>query len=478
MQFRLREVDPDGKFIPQLKLELLAQVFPREAVQAVLQATGAVTQRQRKLNLEMTLWLVLGMNLFAHSPMEHVLEKLAHGLRLLWPHDEERQALLPGKGAIGYRRRQLGVRPLRALFRQCCRPLATSRTRGAFLGGLRLMGIDGHTQDVPDTPQNAAAFGRPTSQRGDSAFPQVRCVSLCELGTHCLVDTTFWPCRVGEHRGAYRLLRSVAAGMLLLWDAGLHSYALVRGARRRGAQVLSRLPADVQPERVQRLPDGSFLARLPATARAARRRGEHLLVRVLEYTFVDPQAPGYQQRYRLVTTLLNYERFPARKLAASYHERWEVELVIDEQDTHQLGQHHPASPLRSRTPRGVIQELYGLMLAHYAVRCLMHEAALLAEEDPDRLSFTHALRVIQDSLPDFEIAAPELVPGLCRRLLRDLAQRLLPEREPRQAPRVVRRKVIKWPLKRLAHQWWPQPSRPAWAAIELRDWSGGAPALI
>ena len=478
MRFRLRELAPEGKFLPQLKLDLLAQVFPREGVQAVLHATGAVTPRHRKLNLEIVLWLVIGMNLFAHSPLEHVLEKLMHGLRLLWPDEEERRTLLPRKSAISYRRSQLGVRPVRALFHQCCRPMATAQTRGAFLFGLRLMGIDGHTQDVLDTPENAAVFGRPGSQRGASAFPQVRCVSLCELGTHCLVDTTFWPSGTGEHRGAHRLLRSVTAKMLLLWDAGLHSYALVRGARRRRAHVLGRLPQDVRPERVRRLPDGSFLAKLWATDRAGRRRGEHQLVRIIEYTFTDPQAPGYRQRYRLLTTLLNPRRFPASLLAGTYHERWEHELVIDEQDTHQLEQHHPASPLRSRTPRGVIQELYGLMLAHYAVRCLMHEAALQADEDPDRLSFSHALRVIQDSLPDFEIAAPELLPGLCRRLLRELADPLLPEREPRSEPRVVRRKVIKWPLKRLEHQRWPQPTRPFWQAIELRDWGGGVAVCI
>ena len=477
MRFRVPEVDPDGKFIPQLKLELLTQVFPRETVRAVLHEAGALTPRQRKLNLEVTLWLVIGMNLYAHLALEHVLDKLAHGLRLLWPSDAHRRHLLPRKSAISYRRQQLGVRPLRRLYRQLCQPMATPETRGAFLGGLRLMALDSHVQDVPDTPENAAVFGRATTDRGDSAFPQVLCVSLCELGTHSLIDTGFWPLAVGEDRGAARLLRSVTPGMLVLWDRGLHSFDLLRGVRRRQAHALSRCPATVHPERVQRLPDGSFLAKLSPGEAKRRRRGEHLLVRVIDYTFTDPQNPGYQRRYRLVTTLLNWERYPAALLAGTYHERWEIELVIDEQDTHQLGQHHPASPLRSRTPRGVIQELYGLMLAHYAVRFLMHEAALRAAEDPDRLSFTHALRVIQDSLPDFEIAAPELLPGLVCRLLRDLTDRLLPEREPRSAPRAVRRKVIKWPLKRLEHYRWPQPTRPAWKAIQLLDW-GDAAALI
>jgi hypothetical protein len=474
VRFKVRDLDPDGKFIPQLHLAGLARVFPRDAVQAVLREVGCITQRQRKLNLEMTFWLVIGMNLYAQTPLDHVLDQLSHGLRLLWPEDASRRALLPGKSAIAYRRAQLGVRPVRRLFHQLCRPMATPKTRGAWLGGLRLMGMDSHVQDLPDTPENAAVFGRTRSARGDSAFPQVRCVSLCELGTHSLVDTTFWPIQVGEDRGARRLLRSVTEGMLVCWERGLHSYELCQSVRKRGAHFLSRLPGSLQLERVRRLPDGSSLAKLAPPDRSRRRTDEPLLVRIIEYTLEDPQRSEPGKRSRLITSLLDHQRFPARTVAGTYHERWEIELVIDEQDTHQLAQHQPASPLRSRTPRGVIQELYGLMLAHYAVRFLMHEAALQADADPDRLSFTHALLVIQASLSDFEIAAPELLPGLTRRLLRDLAQPLLPERELRVEPRAVRRKVIKWPLKRLEHYRWPQPTRWFGDAIRLLDGEGRA----
>jgi hypothetical protein len=476
MRFRVRHLDPDGKFVSQLRLELLAQIFPREAVVGVLADCGCRTRRQRKLNLEVTLWLVIGMSLYAQAPIDYVLEKLAHGLRLLWPHEDRRRAVLPSSPAICYRRSQLGVRPVRQLFHRLCQPIGTAQTRGAFLFSLRLMAIDGHTQDVPDTPQNAAVFGRSTTDRGDSAYPQVRCVSLCELGTHAIVDTSFWPARTGEERGAWRLLRSVTVGMLLLWDRGFHDYELLAAVLRRGAHALGRLPDHVKPERVRRLPDGTWLVKLFPYNGKRRRRGEHRVVRLIEYTLDDPQLPGYLTRYRLVTTLLCPEQFPAHDLACTYHERWEIELVIDEQDTHQLGQHHPASPLRSRKPRGVIQELYGLMLAHYAVRALMHRAALAADEDPDRLSFVGALRIIQDSVADFEMAAPKLVPQLCLRLLRDLADALLPERVPRVEPRVVKRKVIKWPLKRDQHRRSPQPTRPFWKAVRLLDWQG-APVI-
>lgn len=474
MQFSVRDLDPNGKFLPQLKLELLAQVFPREVVQGVLREVGCVTQRQRKLNLEVVLWLVIGMNLYAQAPLQAVLDHLTHGLRLLWPDDAERQHLLPRKHAITYRRYPLGVRPLRVLFQRCCRPLATSQTRGAFLGDLRLVALDSHTEEVPDTPENAAAFGRHRSDRGESAYPEVLCVTLCECGTHALLAASFWPRHTGEGKGARRLVRSLTAEMLVLWDRGFHDYALLTAVRERGAHVLARLSNTLRPEKVERLPDGSFLAKLWPTARQGRPKGEYLLVRIIEYTLDDPQLPGHGQRYRLLTTLLDPVRYPAHTLVCTYHERWEIELTIDELDTHQLKQRRPAAPLRSRKPRGVIQELYGLLLAHYAVRSLMHAAAVEIDEAPDRLSFTHALRVLQASVADFEIAAPELIGGLCRRLLRDLTQPLLPERELRSEPRVVRRKIIRWPLKRLEHYRWPQPSRPFWVAVTLTDWGGAA----
>jgi hypothetical protein len=213
-----------------------------------------------------------------------------------------------------------------------------------------LMAFDGYTEDLPDTPENARAFGRPTTDRGASAYPQVRCVVLCELGTHCIVDASFSPLSRGEEGSAWRLCRSLTEGMLLLWDRGFHAYALLRRVREQGAHVLGRLPAHVELQRVRQLADGSWLARLPDPDRTRRRQGEHLLVRLIEYTFNDPALPGHGQRYRLVTTLLEPEPYSADALACLYHERWEVELVIDEQETHQLQQHLPASPLRSRKP--------------------------------------------------------------------------------------------------------------------------------
>jgi hypothetical protein len=457
MQFTTRAVDPTQPFALQVRPELLTRIIPAAAIDAVFEELGLRTRRVRKLTLQLLVWLVIAMNLFATVALEDALEQLLHGLHLLWPDEDGYLRAMPQKSAITYRRYQLGVRPVQRLFRRVCRPLALRETPGAFLGSLRSMAIDGHLPDVPDTPANAAVFGRPRTERGESAFPQVLCVSLCECGTHALVDTSFWPCHAGEHRGAQRLLRSVTPEMLVLVDRGIYSYDLVGGVRERGAQLLARISAKVQPERLRRLPDGSWLARIRPGRGKPRRAGEEpQCVRLIEYTLTDPQLTGHGQVHRLVTTLLDPEEFSALTLVCAYHERWEFELVVDEQDTHQLRQHHPSSPLRSRKPAGVIQELYGLMLAHYVVRALMHEAAVLAEEDPDRVSFVHALRVIKEAVPDFEIAAPDLLEGLFRRLLRELTRTALPDRQPRAEPRCVRRKVIKWPVKRPHHYRWPQ----------------------
>lgn len=467
MRLRLRHLDPDGKFAPHLKLAALTRLLSPAVVADCVAAAEVRTVRERKLSLEALVWVVLAMCLFAELSVTDVFERLSAGLRFLWSDDATRATLIPTKGALCQRRYQLRARPLARLFARVCHPLATRRTPGAFLFDFRLMAIDSHFEDVPDTAANDRCFGRCRSQRGDSAFPQVLVLSLCELGTHAVVAVNFWPAHASEHRGLRRLLAAVTPEMLVLADRGLYEYGLIEGVQARGGHVLLRLPAVVKPRFVRHLTDGSALVQIPHPYRPRRKRGEHLLVRRITYTLTDPQAPGYGETYTLITTLLDPKVYPAHALACAYHERWEIELMIDEQDTHQLGQHLPASPLRSRKPVGVIQELYALQIAHYAIRFLMYEAALQAQVDPDRLSFTHALHVIQEATWQFQIVAPELLPGLYRRLLEDLARECLPEREPRAQPRAVKRKVIKWPLKRLEHRRWRQPTRPFEVSVRL-----------
>jgi hypothetical protein len=450
--FKLREIEAESKFCHELTLEAIAQAVPVAEVQAVLSETGACERRERKLNMLVTVMLTIAMNIYTRSSIGEVLRKIAQGLRYIWPDPEYRVA---NDSAISQRRYQLGARPLVALFHRVCRPLATPLTTGAFLFGLRLMAIDGSTEDVPDTPENAAAFGRYHAQRGDSAFPQVKAVYLAECGTHAIVDAGFWPCHTSERVGGFRMLRSVGPGMLVMWDTGFHDFDMVQVALDQGSHVLARLPAHVKPQRVRRLPDGSYLATIRPSDYAHRKQGECLLVRIIEYTITDPNLPHSGEIHRLLTTLLDPQRYPALELACAYHERWEIELVIDETDTHQR---LAGRPLRSLKPLGVIQELYALLIAHYAIRSLMHQAAVQANLDPDRLSFTQALHVLQAAIPEFQMTAPELWPKLYARLLNDLAAKPLPERRLRTNPRVVKRKMSNFRLKRPEHYNWPQPS--------------------
>lgn len=452
MGYRLREFGAESKFIDELTLEAIGRAVPISEVRGAIQETGTQEIRERKLHMVAIVFLVIAMGIYSHLSMGDVMRKLAQGLRFVW-HDPSHR--LPKDSALTYRRYQLGARPLVRLFHLVCRPMTTPETLGAFLLGLRVMAIDGTVEDVPDTPENAAVFGRQHGSRGDSAFPQVQGVYLSECGSHAIVDAGFWPYRVSERRGGFRMLRSVEAGMLVTWDRGFHDYDMIARTQERGAHVLSRLPSSVKPQQIRTLPDGSHLAHLLPSDYQRRKKGEHLLVRVVEYTIIDPALPGFGETHRLITTLLDPEIYPALDLVYAYHERWEIEVVIDEVDTHQR---LAGRPLRSLKPIGVIQELYGLLIAHYAIRFLMHEAALQSALDPDRLSFVHALRVIADAIPEFQMVALDQLEQLHTRLLHDIADGRLPERRQRSNPRVVKRKMSNFRLKRPEHQRWPQPT--------------------
>ena len=461
MGYRIRHFDTESKFCQHLSLEALERVVPLCTIQAIVQQHGPQRTRERKLNPTATVLVVIAMHLFSFCCLEQVLHKIAQGLRFVW---SDPDIALPNPSALSYRRYQLGAKPVVALFHEVCVPFATEHTPAAFLFGLRLMAIDATIEDVPDTPENARAFGRSEGGRGQSGFPQVQGVYLCECGTHAIVDAGFWPVHTSERVGGFRVLRWVRAGMLVMWDRGFHDFEMVRQVRKRKAHVLGRIPAQVQPQILRRLGDGSYLGWLLPSDYKRRKAGERILVRLIAYTFTDPALPGYEIVHRLITTLLDPEQAPASELACAYHERWEVEITIDEVDTHLrlVGR-----PLRSLKPVGVIQELYGVLIAHYAVRFLMHEAALEAGIDPDRLSYVHAVRVLQGALVEFAMVAPDQRDALYTRLLRDIARVRLPKRRPRCNPRVVKRKMSKFHLKRPADGPSPQPKRPFRESIAL-----------
>jgi hypothetical protein len=458
----LRQLASDTRLCAEATLEALSTTLPRARIESVLAVQGVTTQRERKLPMALTALTCIAMNLFIDEATDQVLERLLRAPQFLRPEDGSVPA---GASAISQRRQQLGVAPMVALFRHICQPLATRDTQDAFWQGLRLMAIDGVTEDVADTPANARYFGRAHNAHAASAFPQVKGVYVCECGTHAIVDAGFWPCQVSERIGGLRLLRSVGPGDLLLWDTGLQSYDMCAGCTQRQAAFLGRVPAGPRFPVFERLPDGSFLTEIRPWQYARRRRGERLRARVLEYTFDDPPRAGHGVRHRLITSLLDPVAYPALELIRVFHERWEVEITLDETDSHQRP---PRQPLRSRTPLGVLQELYGLLLAHYAVRAVMHEAALRAGLPPDRLSFTRTVRLLRVAMFDLQILPPPQRAHWYLRLLDDIARKPLPVRDNRRCnPRVVRRWHSKFPTKREAHRHVPQPTKPFAEAIVI-----------
>ena len=386
-------------------LEALQAALPDEAVEAVIAASGTREQRRRRLPTHLVVTLVVAMGLWASESVRHVLADVVAGWREA-PVSAGTTWQLPTNAAIVRARQRAGARLFRLLFHAVAGPIATVETVGAFLGGLRLMALDGTTLEVADTPSNARAFGRPGSGRGAAAFPQIRAVALIETGTHALCDVVLRPSRCSEVPAGLRLLRSVGPGMLLLWDRNFHSFEMVRATLAQQAHLLGRTKVNIVLKPTELLADGSFLALIYPNPKARRHDRDGITVRVIEYALDTPAGPG-QQKYRLVTSLLDKRAFPAEQLAAAYHERWEIETTLDEVKVHQWA--HPR-PLRSQHPREVVQEVYGLLLAHLAIRTLMHQAALQQGTDPDRLSFTGALRVLRRAIPRAQRTWPEAFP--------------------------------------------------------------------
>lgn len=350
------------------------------------------------------------------------------------------------RSGISHARARWGVLPIIRLFRSVCRPLASPTLRGAWCFGLRTMALDSSQEEVADTAENERVFGRHRGRYGSSAFPQLLGIYLVECGTRAIVDADIRGCHGSIHRAAQRLLRSITAGMLLLWDSGFHSYALAAAIRARGAHFLGRVPAGQTFELVRILRDGSMLARFYAACPSSRTTSTpSVLVRVLTYTITDPARPGYGTIHRLMTSLLDPAVAPTAQVIAAYHERWEIELALDEIDTHlRLA----PGPFQSKTPRGVVQELYGLLLAHYAVRALIAQAALPAGLDPDRISFVGAVRLVGTTLPLMPILPPAVQEQVKQALLVELARHDLPPRRSRSAPRARKCPRSKHPIRR------------------------------
>jgi len=370
-------------------------VFPPELVDEVIAGIGRTEQRHRSLPARVMAYFSIGMALYSEGSYEDVLAQLTDGLS--WASGWRESYSPPSKSAIFQARARLGSEPLAALFARVAKPIGTDTTPGVWLAGRRLVAIDGMCLDVADTSANDEHFGRPGVNKGEqAAFPQARVVALAECGTHAVFAAEIGKYSQSEATLTDRVLDRLQPGMLLLADRGFFSYALWRKAIATGADLLWRIRTDksaAQPTHVQDLPDGSWLAHLRGTMPAAERRQEPMLVRVIDYTIDDGREN--LDTYRVFTTLLDPAEVSAVDLAAAYTQRWEVELTFDELKTHQRG---PRTVLRSKSPDLVLQEIWGHLCCHYAIRCLIAEAATHSGHDPDRVSFVAALRITRQTL--------------------------------------------------------------------------------
>jgi hypothetical protein len=389
---------PGIRLSDQISLGVIARAVPPERVRQILAETGKASERERDLPAQVMVYYALALALYMGSSTREVLRCLLEGLRWLWGAEAVKVA---GRSGISQARSRLGEAPLRRLYEELVRPVATRASKGAWYRGWRLASLDGTCLDVADTEENRAAFGGPGASRGASAFPQLRFAALVENGTHVLFGARLGRYAEGETTLARAVLAALRPGMLCLADRQFFGHALWQAAAATGADLLWRGKHNLRLPREAALADGSYLTTIYPGDQDRRHGSNGIRVRVVEYRLQG--IAGAEPLYRLLTTILDPARAPAADLAALYHERWEIEGALAELKTQLRG---ARVVLRSKTPELARQEVWGLLLAHFAVRGLMHEAALQADEDPDRLSFSHAVRVVRRKVPLFAALPP------------------------------------------------------------------------
>lgn len=450
-----------NEITPAAICQIAGEIIPSELVQALLNEHGVQEQRHRRLSAVLVVWLCIALCWQARRSSQSILTRLLEIPSLFNP---AVYLNLPSRSALTQARYRLGAPIFAHLFKQVCQPLVTEPTAWSHRFGLHLMALDGSVETVKDTAANAHYFGRSSGQYGDAAYPSCRVVYFIECGTHAIVDAAIGTYHQAECRLGWRLLRSVQANMLVLVDAGLTSFDYVYRIHSAASHILAPPASGAKLISTQILADGTFLTWLKPTNKSRHKKAKPIQVRVITYHVADPAAPHDHQTRRLITTLLDPLAYPALDLIECYHERWEIELAIDEIDTHQR---LPNQPFRSRKPVGVIQEFYAMLIAHYILRYFMFQTAQVHQLDPDRLSFTFTLDVVWDALPLFQLMPRQFHPYLLHWLETWLLQVQNPPRILRWNPRVIKRQRSKFARKRPEHLRPPKPTCSFRASIVL-----------
>jgi hypothetical protein len=376
-----------------LSASLLARVYPAEWVHAALDEHGCNSQRIRSFPAVVGVYYCMALSLYPEAAYEEVFAVVAQGLA--WAAGAAEPARI-AKSSISELRSKIGAAPLASLMRRACVALADEQVHPeAFFAGLRLVALDGSTFEVPDEADNVEQFGYPGSRNGHAGYPHAQCAVLVECTTHAILDANLGAYRDSEWQICQPLLRSLKPGMLCLADRGFKAYEYWRQAKQTGAQLLWRCRNDRQLPVHRKLEDGSYLSAIYPRGKGRRASvAAAIVVRVIEYEL--PGLPDAQPRYRLLSTLLDPATAPALELAALYHERWQVEAVFDEFKTHLLQRRRV---LRSKCAELVRQEFYGWVLAHYAVRWLIHQSASDYRMRHAELSFASHVQLMRRAQP-------------------------------------------------------------------------------
>jgi Insertion element 4 transposase N-terminal/Transposase DDE domain len=412
-----------GRFGPG-HLGELTQLVPFDMVDDALVRTGTVQRRTRVLPARVVVYLLLAGCLFAELGYGQVWHRLTAGLRGV-------AVCVPTASALRQARQRLGAAPLRALFDLLRGPAITTATTAVSWRGLLLCAIDGTTMTVSDSPANLAVYVKQRGNHGGSGYPMMRLTAVVACGTRSIIDAVFDPITTGEITHAHRLTVSLRTGMLLLADRNFAAADLVAALAATGADLLIRCKTGRRLPVRRRYPDGSYLALLGGVS-----------VRVIEAQITIATSAGrHTSRYRLVTTLLEHHRYPAADLITLYHQRWEIETTYLELKSSILG----GRVLRARTPTGVEQEVYALLVAYQVLRTAMTDATDSQPGiDPDRASFAVALNAARDQVIHAAGIIADTVIDLVGTIGRQVLANLMPDRRIRTKPRTVKRAISKY----------------------------------
>ncbi len=382
----------------KLALGQLHRLYPLDVVKDSLNKAQKATLRTRELPNEFMTYYPILLCMYRSASQQEVLRVIADGLTWLFGLKDFK---ITGKSGISQARSRVGSEPLVDVFNRCAKPLAKAGAKGCFYRGLRLVAVDGTDLDLDDCPENSHYFGKMTNQYSEGPYPKARLVGLVEAGTRAVFAVAVGKSKESENSLVLKVIPKLTEGMLCLADRLFMSWEIFDQAQRTGAQLLFRARKDRKLPVEKRLADGSYLSTIYDSTDRKQEKG--IKVRVLKFDAeITRDGKTTKHDYRLITTLMDNVDYPLTELANLYRERWEIETMLDEVKTHLM----EGQTLRSRTPDLVIQEIYGMMMAHYAIRAVMYEAAASKDIDPDELSFTHSRNVIERNLPKFGAFPP------------------------------------------------------------------------